>query len=477
MVGGAALNRSAHSAGSVATVAAGPRWPLLLAVCLGTVLAPLTLVMLNIALPSIGADLGVPVAALSWVPIGLLLGSVICSLPAGRLADLHGQKHFFLAGVGGIALFCVLAAFSRSPAWLYGCAAGLGVAAAMVYGPGLAIIATAYSPARRGAVTGIYTASIYGVGALAPVLCGWVMQAWGWRTLFWIQLPAALLVAVLLGRVPGAFRKREQHPFDWTGSVIFACWACALVYGLTGLPSLAATVTLLLSLPYLALFIYHQDRIAYPLIRPSLLYANRRLTLALLAGVLVYVSITPIGFLFSLFSQLALDYSPQRTGYLLMVLPGVLVFLAPFAGRLSDRFGSRRLTLAGCLTMAAGYLLLSAISAKNGLVLLVLGQLVLGVGTGLFTTPNMNGIMSLVTPGNLGMASATVGLARAIGNVFGMSLLGLLLGLLLGQREFGLGDVAQLERAVRYWMYFAAAAAGLAAYCAFRQRPLRTAGG
>lgn len=426
----------------------------LLAICLGSMLAPFALASVNLALPVIALDLNANAVIVSWMPTGFLMTSVMSMLPIGKLSDRYGRKRFYFLGVLFTGVFSVLASLGQTMEWLLFCRLLQGISMSMVFASGMAIITSVYPDSERGAAIGLYAASVYLALTLSPVVGGWVTEAFGWRAVFWIQAPPALMVILMLMTIKGEWRDPLIKPFDWTGAVIFAVWIGTLVYGLSGLPKLSSVVTLAISVPYLWLFLYHQKRIKHPLVNLGMFKKNRVFSFSLLASALTYGACYPLSFLLSLFLQLALGYSPLEAGKLLLLQSLVMAIIAPIAGKLSDRFDAGLISTLGCMIMTLGFIGMSFVSEQaESAKVIAAGLIFIGFGFGLFSTPNINATMSAVPKSEVGVASASVNLARVIGNMLGMSFVSLLIYNLIGANEFTYGQTQELTSTVKIWTY------------------------
>ena len=426
----------------------------LLSICLGSMLGPFALASVNLALPTIALELNADAVIVSWMPTGFLLSSVMCMLPIGKLSDRYGRKRFYFWGVLATGLFSLLASVGPSMEWLLICRILQGISMSMVFGSGMAILSSIYPASERGSAIGLYAASVYIALTISPAIGGWMTELLSWRSVFWIQAPPAVVVTLMLFKVKGEWKDPVAKPFDWTGSIIFAFWAGTLVYGLSGLPRPSSVITLVLSFAYFWLFIFHQNRIEHPLIRPGMFRENRMFSFSLLAALLAYGATYPMAFLLSLFLQIALGYSPISAANILLLQAMITAFIAPFSGRLSDRFDAGRMATLGCVLMTLGFIQLSFVSTgPRSAEVITVGLVLLGVGFGLFSTPNMNAAMSEISESDIGVASASVNLARTMGNMLGMSLVSLLIYNLIGANEFASDQTDELTSTLRIWVY------------------------
>jgi MFS family permease len=312
-----------------------------------------------------------------------------------------------------------------------------GGASAMIFGTGVAIITSVTPPHKRGAALGIAAACIYVGLTIAPAVGGWLTESWGWRSIFLFQVPIILALLLLIKlRLPGEWKKDEKSKYDWWGTVIFAVFSSALVYGLSILPSLLGVFMLGVSALSLTLFVVHQSRSRRPLIRVQMFRESRVFSMSLTTSLLMYGSNFPLVFLMSFYLQYVKDFSPSQAGQIILLQALAMAIIAPFSGKLADRFEPRLIATLGCGIVACGLLVLSLMTANTSATYIASSLLLIGLGFGLFSTPNNNAIMGAAHPNELGVASASMNLARTIGNLIGMSLVNLMVHYYLGDAQF-----------------------------------------
>lgn len=441
---------------------------LLVASCLGAMIGPLSLATINLALPSIAIDLEADAKIISWIPMSFLVSTVMFMLPAGKLADIFGRKRTFLTGIALAAVLSALSSMVQNIESLIFLRFLQGLAMAIVFGSGLAIVVSVFSDKQRGMAMGWYSGSVYFALTISPFLGGWFTEHFGWRTVFLIQVPLSILVfAFMLAWVPGEWRKEEKTPFDWTGSAIFAGWAVTFVYGVSGLPNWSSIITLVLSAGYLCLFVWHQSRVENPLISMRLFTQNRVFSFSLAASVLMYSVNFPMAFLLSIFLQIAKGFTPTHAGIIMLSQAFTMAVVAPVAGSISDGVEPRVVATLGCCCCVLGFVLIWIASGMAPIWTMVAGLVCVGLGFGFFTTPNNSAAMGSVEKTELGTASAAVNLARTVGNLFGMSLMALIILVLIGEQEFTPELNSELMSTVHIWMLVAGCFATLAATLSF----------
>ena len=411
-------------------------WWLLLTVCLGAFIAPLGMASVNVAIPALASELAANAVLVSWIPTAVLVANIVFMLPAGKLADIWGRKRVFQLGICLNALAGLGAFGASSIEWVLLMRFCQGLGSAMMFATSMALLISVFPAHKRGLPLGVNAACIYLGLTLAPALGGWVTQWLGWRYVFLLPMP---LVVIVLGfihwRVPGEWHSQEPSRFDWRGALVFALWALALVTGLTGLPDPRHLLALVVSFVLLGVFIVMQARSPSPLIRVQMFRESRVFSMSLGTASLMYASSYPLGFMLSLYLQYVRGYSAADAGQLLLVQAFAMACVAPFAGKLSDYFPARWLASAGCGCTLAGFYVLSGIDAQTEAPVIGAGLLLVGVGFGFFSSPNNHVVMHSARPSEVGVAAATLNLARVTGNLVGMSLVNLLI-------YWNLGNVA-----------------------------------
>ncbi|MDU0355024.1 MFS transporter [Paraglaciecola aquimarina] len=409
----------------------------LIIVCLGSIIGPLGMASVNVAIPDLAADLHANAKMVSWLPTLFILSSVVFMLPAGKLADNYGRKSVYASGLALNAFASFMCALGDSIEWVLFWRFVQGGASSMIFATGIAIITSVTPAAKRGAALGIASACIYVGLTIAPAVGGWLTELWGWRAVFLFQVPLVVALLTLIAlRLTGEWKNQHKTRFDWWGTGIFALFASSLVYGLSVLPTLLGVVMLALSAGSLSLFVLHQSRSRRPLIRVQMFRDNRVFSLSLCTSLLMYASNFPLVFLMSLYLQYVKGLSPLHAGQVILVQALSMAIMAPIAGKLADKVQARLIATLGCVIVACGLLVLSQISIQTSMGYIVTSLLLIGFGFGLFSTPNNNAIMGAVQQHEVGVASATLNLSRTIGNLFGMSLVNLMVHYYLGDAQF-----------------------------------------
>lgn len=409
----------------------------LIIVCLGSIIGPIGMASVNIAIPDLAADLQANAKMVSWLPTLFILSSVIFMLPASKLADNYGRKRIYASGLALNAFASFMCGLGTSIEWVLFWRFIQGAAAAMIFGTGVAIITSVTPSHKRGAALGIAAACVYIGLTIAPAVGGWLTELFGWRSVFLFQVPIVIALLLLIKiRLKGEWKNVEKTKYDWWGTGIFAVFSSSLVYGLSVLPSTLGLAMLGLSAGSLTFFIVHQSRSHRPLIRVQMFRESRVFSMSLATSLLMYASNFPLVFLMSLYLQYVKGLSPSHAGQVILVQALSMAIMAPLSGKLADRFEPRLVSTLGCVIVACGLYVLSLMNAETSIMYIACSLLLIGFGFGLFSTPNNNAIMGGVKVHEVGVASASMSLSRTIGNLFGMSLVNLMVHYYLGNAQF-----------------------------------------
>lgn len=393
---------------------------------------------ISVALPSIGRELALDAVALSWISSTYLLVSAISLVPAGRLADIYGRKRLWQIGTVLFCLFGLLSAAAPNGAWLI---AGRGLQAlggAMTFGTGLAILTAIYPPRERGKVYGVNVAAVYSGLALGPVVGGLLVEHLGWRSLFLTPIPFGLVaLALMRWRLPGEWREARGERFDLAGTLLYGLALVGLMWGASLLPGPGGLALLGAGAAGLAGFVAWELRSPSPVLDLRLFRGNAVFALSNLAAFLNYSATSAVTFLLSLYLQYVNGLDPAHAGLILLAQPVMMTALSLVAGRLSDRIEPRLLSSAGMALTTVGLLLLALSGAGATLPFIVGALLLMGVGFGLFSSPNTNAVMSAVERRYFGVASGTLGTMRLLGQMASMGVTMTLFALYLGREPIG----------------------------------------
>lgn len=416
---------------------------------LASFLVPYTVSSLNIALPAISGAFGLDAVTLGWVTSAYMLTAAVCIVPFGKLADMYGRKRFFLAGNVLFVAGSLFAAASWAGYALIAARIVQGLGGAMVFSTSIAIITAVFSPGERGRAIGIVTATVYAGLSLGPFLGGILTQHAGWPSIFLLNVPLGVaVIALTLTRIPGEWADLGQREFDLAGSVLYGLMLIGCIYGLTLLPSTSGLIWMSAGLVLLLAFWWWEHRSPHPVLDPALFSKNHVFLYSNLAALINYAMVFAVGFLLSLYLQFNRGLDPQTAGIFLVAQPVVQTLVSPAAGHLSDSIDPRVLATAGMAFSTAGLGILAFLSTDTPLVVILGGLVILGIGYGLFSSPNTNAIMSSVGVHHLGIASGMVSTMRAIGQMVSLAIAMVVFSVVIGTVQISPAVYPELQQSV-----------------------------
>ena len=389
----------------------------------------------NIALPAIQADFSANAVLLSWIATAYLLASGVVLVPAGKLGDIYGRKRIFTIGVAVFTVFTVSTAFAPSIFWIIVFRVFQGIGAAMSMATSMAILSDVFPVSERGKAMGITVACVYIGYSVGPFAGGWLTALLGWRSIFLVNAPIGLLSLYLsIVKIKKEWAGAKNERFDMIGSLLYAGALFCIMVGLTALPDWSGISLLSTGLIVFFIFVYYVAKARFPVLNLRLFYSNRTFTFSSLAALINYSATFAIAFLLSLYLQYVKGMTPQTTGVILIAQPLVQALFSPVAGRLSDTVEPAVIASSGMGFTALGLLSLIFLTDATPLFYLVASLLILGLGFALFSSPNMNAIMSSVEKNDYGLASGTVATMRLIGQMLSMAIVTLTFSLIIGDK-------------------------------------------
>ena len=406
----------------------------LIAVTMSSFLTPFMVSSLNLAVPSIGEEFGGDVYSLSWVITSYLLASAVFLLPWGRLSDLVGRKKIFTTGIMLFAFSTFLCGLSWSLQSLIFFRIIQGICSAMYFATSIPILTLTFSPQERGRVLGVNSAAVYTGLSLGPVLGGLLNHHLGWQYIFFLTAGVAFLVLYfVLRHMSGEWVGVKGEKFDYKGSVLYGIGLIIVMYASSSLAKWnGAIVLLILGLIVLVCFVFYELHQKSPLINVRLFRNNVGFSFSNLAALINYSATYAIGFLISLYLQVARGFDSQIAGLILLSQPVLQALFSPFAGRLSDRIEPRIVATFGMSITTIGLFIFSFLTEETSLWFLVVNLALQGVGFAFFAAPNNNAIMTSVEKKEYGVASAVLGTMRIVGQSLSMVLMTLVTSIYLG---------------------------------------------
>jgi EmrB/QacA subfamily drug resistance transporter len=422
----------------------------LIVATLTSFMGPFTISSVNVALPAIQAEFAADAMVLSWVATSYLLAVAVFLVPFGKVADIYGRKKIFTLGLALYTASSLLAVFSFSMPALMALRIFQGIGAAMFVTTGMAIITSIFPPARRGKAIGIYVSAVYIGLSVGPFAGGFLTRYLGWRSLFAVVVPfGTASIFATLKHLKGEWADAQGEQLDIRGSIIYGLSILMLIYGATLLPRVSALVLIIAGIAGLGVFIRYEISIPNPVFEVRLFNQNRLFTFSSLAALINYSATFGITFLLSLFLQYIKAIPPQYAGSILIAQPIMMAIFSPLAGKLSDRVEPRLIASAGMLMTALGLFSLVFLGPHTSKTVVILTLVFLGIGFALFSSPNMNAIMSSVEKKYLGIASGTVATMRLLGQMVSMAVAMVVFAIFIGREPISPANYGQFLISVR----------------------------
>ncbi len=404
------------------------KWLVMLAVACGVLLCTVDGSIVNIALNTLVKEMGKPLAVVEWVVLAYMLTIATLMLSVGRLADMIGKKNIYLAGLAIFTLGSGLCGLAPTIYWLIVFRIVQAIGAAMTMALGTAIVTEAFPPEERGKALGII-GTVVSIGIIAgPTIGGLILQSLSWHWLFFVNLPVGVVGLVMVAAFVPHLRPEGRQRFDFIGAGTLFFSMASLLYGLSlvqlnGFSNPMVYITFGLGVFMLATFIYVELNVEEPMIDLRL-FSSRLFSINLITGALSFVANAGTILLIPFYLQNVLGFDPRKTGLLLIVAPLAIAVVAPLSGVLSDRIGSRLITTIGLVICALGFVLLIGIDANTSALEYILRYLPIGIGMGIFQSPNNSAVMGSAPRERLGVASGLLSLTRVIGQMTGIAVLG-----------------------------------------------------
>ncbi len=405
------------------------KWWTLLAVSFGLFMIMLDNTVVNVALPSIAQSFHVKLSELEWVVVGYALSFATFMLTGGKLADRYGRRLLFIIGLvifTGASLACGLATDVN---FLIGARVVQGVGAAIMNPATLSIITATFPPKQRGMAIGIWAGVSAMALAIGPLVGGALTEYVHWSWIFFVNVPVGVMgIVITRWAVDESRDTSHEQRLDVPGLATSGIGLFALTYGLIEANSYGWTSTRILALFAVAVvslvaFVLLEQRQRLPMLDLSL-FRSRTYTGANLAMLLVSLAMFGIFFFNSLFFQGILGYSPVQTGALFLPMTMLIILVAPQAGRLSDRIGSRWLIGTGLSFVTLSLLLFAQLDAGSTFWNILPGLVTGGFGMALAMTPTTAAAMGSVPVDKAGVGSAVLNAFRQVGGSLGIAVMG-----------------------------------------------------
>ena len=388
-----------------------------------------------IGVPAIAQDFAMNNVIQNWVPTIFFLVVAVFTVPAGQISGKFGVKKSLLAGIlvflAGSIGACL--SFSTESFLIFRMMQGAGVAFLNV--SAMAMVVQAVAPQNRGKALGFTVTGVYLATSLSPVICGFLVHNLGWRSMFYFVIPFLLLCIILMIlKIPQEWKTYEHDTIDKVGSVLYGIGILAFIYGFTTLISTTGKFLTVLGIILLIIFGYYELKQKSPVFNMNL-FKNKKFTSSNIAALCSYLAIMVVTNILNYHFQYVRGWDAQMSGMILIITPIIMALMAPNSGKLSDKIHPQKLAALGIGIAAIALAILTFLSGDTPLYVVVIAMILQGIGMGLFSSPNMNAIMSSVPPKDAPTASASQATMRTIGQTMILGLLTLVFAWVMGNLE------------------------------------------
>jgi EmrB/QacA subfamily drug resistance transporter len=405
------------------------RWATLGVLCLSLLVVVVDGTIVNVAMPTLVRSLHASTTSLQWVADAYTLAMAGLLLSLGSLGDRSGRQRTLAGGLAVFGIGSILAGLSATAAELIACRVIMGVGAAAIMPATLSILTNVFTDAAERAKAIAIWSAVTGLGvAIGPTLGGWLLEHFGWGSIFFVNVPI-VVIALIAGRllVPAS---RDEHPkaLDPVGALLSLVGVIALVYAVIEAPVNGwlspATIGLAAAgAAILAAFVRYELRSSHPMVDLRV-FRNARFSAASFAVTMIFLALFGWLFLFTQQLQFVLGYSTLAAGVRALPFALAVGVTAQPAVKLAARFGNRIVVAAGLALMAGGLAMMATSTAHTTFTPLLVASVVIAVGMGLAMAPATDSIMGALPREQAGVGSAVNDTTRSLGGALGVAVIG-----------------------------------------------------
>ncbi len=408
------------------------KWFILSTVLVGATMSALDVSIVNVAMPTMEKGFQVNMAVIEWVAMAYMLTLTVFLPLFGRLADMFGRTKMYNTGFVVFTVGSALCGVAPNANFIIFSRVLQAVGAGLLQANSVAIITHAFPSNELGKAIGLQ-GSVQAIAmSVGPFVGGIIIAAIGWRWIFYVNVPIGIagtfMALFILPSSKANMKKKEK--IDYFGISFFAAGLAFLILAINegtkfGWSSPIIITYFVIAAILLPLFVYTEIKVEHPMIDLKL-FKKWGFSAGNVTGLLSYYVLFAVLFLMPFYLEDLLHYNAAATGSLLTPIPLSMAIIAPFAGAISDKVGSRIMTTLGMFVCAIATLLLSFLGNSVNIYMLIFDFIILGIGMGIFTPPNNSAIMLSAPPERLGVAGGILNMMRALGLIFGVAFSGLI---------------------------------------------------
>ncbi|MEG2324282.1 MAG: MFS transporter [Anaerovoracaceae bacterium] len=397
---------------------------------------------LNLAIPSIGQEMGASASLVGWIVTAYMLTVAALSVPFGRIADLTCRKRILVLGILIFSIGALASAFAWNMWIIVISRVVQGAGGAMIFSTNIAILISAFPGKDRGKVLGYSIASTYVGLSAGPAVGGMLNHYLGWRAIFIVTgiigLGILIMAAIYL---PKKVFDGDKKNYDILGNFYYIAMIVLTLYGFSDFSIDPVPITLVaIGIAMGVLFVIHELKENDPIIEVRIFRSNIAYSFSNLAALLNYGATFAIGYLVSIYLQIIMGYGSQTAGIILIIQPLLMAILSPFAGKLSDTISPFKLASFGMGLCAIGVFSFAFVAENTPIWVTLIILAVGGVGFAFFSSPNTNAVMACVEKKDYGVASSILATMRSMGHTSSMVIVTLIVGKYMGNSALADAD-------------------------------------
>ena len=427
------------------------KWWVLLTVIVGTFLGRLDQTIVNLALPKIINDFDISVSSAGWIATAYILANAIFVPIWGKLGDTIGRKKVYILGFVIFILGSVLAGLSWNLSSMILFRVIQAIAGSADYPTAMAIIAVTFREGReRGQALGIWSSSFAAASVFGPLIGGPLIDNFGWRSVFLINLPIGIIgIFMALRFIQESVSEQKTVFFDWWGATTLGISLSTMVLVLEkgndwGIMSNESLLCYFISFLFLWIFVKIEKHVKDPIVNLEMFKIPAFMN-TMMNNFIVFMGMMGAFFLIPIFAQTFLGYDATQTGYLFMPMAVALMLGAPIGGALMGRVQSRYVIFASTLVASIGIYMFSFLDVKSTALDIMIPLCIMAFGLGFGMAQRTNLIAATVPPNQIGVASSVLALVRNISGAFGIAILGTILTNRVGTNILSINNLSTLS--------------------------------
>lgn len=413
---------------------------ILASVCIGQTIVGVDQRAITVALPTLTETFHTAFTTIQWTVLVYDLVLIGLIITMGRLGDLYGRRRFYSIGFLIFVTASAICGLSQTTGHLIFFRAVQAIGGSMIAANGRAIVSVNLPVEDRGRALGL-TSTAFHIGFLTgPALGGFLIDSIGWRWIFYINMPFSLAGAFLAWKVVPETRiakaaGSKSHPIDVAGAALLLLTNGLFIYAIDQLPRGGWShpnflISLACAIVAGIVLLRVEAKAKLPILTLSM-FRTRQFSAGVTSLFLIAATLSAINFLLPFFLQNLLGYTPSQVGWIIVADSVIIMVMAPVAGALSDRLGSRLLCTIGVGVIAVAQIFLATLDLQSSLVRIMLPLVIWGVGWALFNAPNQSSILSAVSQERIGAAAGMIATTARTGGAIGVTLSATLFGYLL----------------------------------------------